>query len=699
MEQGRYVITNALSHGLWPAVWAIANTKMNLYGDSIQATFEAQFGGINDTSLIAGKRKGVFSWMTSNPNPFSQMAWQFKSRTFYPQPTGAENFYFAKGNFWRYNDVNFNPAAKWYNNTYDANDISPYCEYPAKPAYVIDTFRTRNYNNTGDTLVHYGDKGRVILGYSDNRIAQDNLLRVDTILFFQGSTPQAAKTFSATLDFNIDESSIDTALATGRQDSLLPLMIFQVLFKRGQTSSRDTGQAILPFVPFADASHSGTLYPGWYKVEEVVVTKHVYDSLIRDNDYSWRAEDTLQNGSVSHSWRFMQLHTLLSLPSVAQVVANTGSTDSIWALWGQGSGYGPLTQFSDPDTLVHLDQNIDTLGIATIPLLEIRVLSTYRATVRVRGLDYHDTIVDKFLYRKRIAGTTDSTHSCNPNGAIGGYDDSVSAMVQAHSPHDNVTQEFMFNDTQPEEAGAAGPLSTPMVAYLDFMGSKRNLYGHWREQDDGSNALQYRRFRVSFNGQPPSVFENQYTFFGGHIFAGSFALSNSVVFPQDYDYYSALDAPSVVWPSSGDTLVGIITARRATSDPDSAYHVYESEAAGFSAIFLSDGITLKSMTFYDRTMKIDYHTSGTAQQTDERIRSCTVTNAVSDVYDPTYQYLPPYLWSLDIGSMVSNVADKETIVYYPDSGSPTTTVKTLTSISWGMGGLQSDALHFIFSKN
>ncbi len=576
LEFARWVFTNAHANSHrytnypWESAMASVNPVVNAYGDSVQATFESDFEDFTDTTIVAGKRKGIYCPMTRLQPGFTAINTAYKSRAFYPSPFGAEDFYFARGNYWRYNDVNFNPVASWHNSTYDTNDISPYCEYPSTHSYVIDTYTTKNYNGTSDTLVHCGDNGRVILGYSDNRRA-DELLRVHPSIFFHGTKPDTAKTFSVTLDFNIDDRTMDNTLADGRPDSLLPLIVLQVLFKPGVDANYPRGQPILPFVPFKDSSHPKNA--GWYKVAESVVNKHIYDSL----DWSWKAEDTLQDDLASHSWRFKQLHILLAdIPPSMRSLMHVDSNDAEFAEWGQGSGSLTITSAQTPDALVGADPSADQRKA----YIEIRILSTYRATVRVRGLDYHDTIVDKFLYRKRIAGTLDSTHSCNPDGSIGGYDDSVAARLAISTPFDGLTREYMMNDTDPNN-GLIGPLSVPMLAYLDFMGTKRNLHARWREQDDGRNTLQFRRWRMSFDGECPSLFENQFTFFGGLL--GS---SGCLVFPEDYVYHTTLDARNIRFPSANDTIVGMIIGRKskATADQDSlaAYRLYEQETSFFS---------------------------------------------------------------------------------------------------------------------
>jgi hypothetical protein len=560
--------------------------------DTLMGTFEFGFGDQygNDllgSNTISSKRKGVASRMDgfySEGFSLTRIAGQNKARTFYPSPNPrGEDFYFAHANTWRYNDINFNPQASWHDNAYDTNDISPYCEYPQNDSFVRMSFHSSRYGTRSgdDSLVYADDEGRVILGCSDNRAA-DELLRVNpnTTFPFQDSLGHihidTAKTFSLNLDFNIDESSIDTVGVGNRRREQLPLLILQALFKEGADSTQSfPGWPVSPFLPFRDAEHPNN--PGWYKVLEVVVTKRVYDSLIAAGEYSWKSEDTLQNGLPAHSWRFVQLHRILTdVPESMRALMKVNRGDADFAEWGQGSGLSAITTLQTPDSAIADAQ------LREKPLLELRILSTYRATVRIRGLDFHDTTLDKYLYRKRIPGSLTSTHSCNPDGSIGGYDDSVNAHLAAQFDHAPFTSEFLFNDTYYYEAGASSALSVPMLAYLDYLGAKHNVHAHWREQDDGRNARQYRRFRMVFDCRPPSMFENQFDFFGGNLFAGSFEKSGCVVFPEDYLYYSHLDPPNVAWPSHNDTIVGLITARRALVDPTGAYRAYESETARFA---------------------------------------------------------------------------------------------------------------------
>jgi hypothetical protein len=549
----------------WSADNGVVDAYLNRFADSVQATFEGDFGEFLVNTAVAGKRKGFVGAMNDTTPYFTRLTEWYKSRTFYPSPAGPESFRFGTGNFWRYNDINFDSLASWHNNSYDANDISPYAEYPRRDSFVNATYLTKNFNGTTDTTVHYGDAGRVVLGYSDNRFANE-LLRVhpDDLI-----SHETAKTFSVTLDLNIDDTT-DNALAGSRPDSLLPLVKVQVLFKKGSTvSPAYPGQSILPFVPFADAAHPNN--PGWYKVAEAVIDRHSYNLL----NASWKCEDTLQNGSLSHPWKFKQLHLLLtdisaSMRSVMKV--DTG-TDVDFQYYGQGSGGSAFTSFSNPDnagTLYSNDQQKD-------PILEIRVLSTYRATVRVRGLDYHDTIIDKFLYRKRIAGTLNSTHSLNPNDSIGGYDSIVQARINT-VPNDGLAREFLMSDTGPASGGDAAGLSIPMMAYCDFMGSRRNIHCHWHEQDDGRNITQLRRFRMIFDGQPPSMYENEITFFG----------APALVFPGEYIYYSPIDTSNHTWPSVLDTFVGLRWTRR--DSLSASYAAYVASISGFADI--PDGLRM-----------------------------------------------------------------------------------------------------------
>jgi len=260
--------------------------------------------------------------------------------------TIADNY---TGLMWQYNDANhINWNASDSNNTYDANDISPFSKYPQKDSIVQAQFTSRR-NKTGsgtnvDTFF-YGNEGRVILGMSDIRNA--NLIFFESLNRYfkktsqnppvysrdasQASNPDTAKAFSITAVFNIDESSIDTALANGRSSDTLPLFRLQVLFKHGKTSSLDPGQSVLPLVPFK-LTPSDT-NPGWLVLADKTINKKNYDSL--DND--WRVPDTLENGLATHSWNFKQLRISLSnLPTELASIesANILNNDSLFRNFG-----------------------------------------------------------------------------------------------------------------------------------------------------------------------------------------------------------------------------------------------------------------------------------------------------------------------------------------------------------------------------
>jgi len=140
--------------------------------------------------------------------------------------------------------------------------------------------------------------------------------------------------------------------------------------------------------------------------------------MYRKLDNCWKLEDQLQNGSLSHpNFAFKQLHVLLNdIPASLRslIVANTGSLtapdNSDWSKWGSANDSTLIRTEMAPDSIVNHDA-LDTTAYKK-NLLEIRVLSTFRSTVRVRGLAWEDTVADKYFYRKRISG--DSTHSLNP---------------------------------------------------------------------------------------------------------------------------------------------------------------------------------------------------------------------------------------------------------------------------------------------
>ncbi len=125
---------------------------------------------------------------------------------------------------------------------------------------------------------------------------------------------------------------------------------------------------------------------------------------------------------------------------------------------------------------------------------------------------------------------------------------------------------------------------------------------------------------------------------------------------------------------------------------------YDSEFCVVNGSFLSDGLTIKTMTCTLRTTSVRYYDSGPLELKDNHVISFTVTNAVGTQIDPNNQILPIYNWMWGgVSSIVSNVSDNDTFVSYDQTtGAPTTTIKTLTSISWGAN---AETFEILFAKN
>ena len=473
------------------------DTLVNHMADSLEATMEfSWWGGQNSSGTnLKGKRKMVEFF-----GDLVHLTRAMKQRYYYALPfslpTWLEGPPPAPSYFWKYNAANFDTSVHFFNNTYDANDISPYTEYPANDSIARTKDSTRRWLGSSsivvDSVLAYGDDGKPILAYSDDRIA-DQLLRTDSNYWIPqgpGGKPDAARNFSVSLEFNIDTTqALDTANRNGRDTNDLPLLRLQLLYKQGdQLRYGLTGWPVQPFTPFQDstANHSRANGGGSYKVLDKIVTLNTYHNL----DYCWRKEDRLENGSSARPWRFKQLHLLLQdIPSPMRylMVANTGDPGNEgWpsASWGSPSDTSRIWSPMRPDSIVGNIFSPDT----NKNLIEIRILSTYRAKVRVRGLAYEDTIADKFLYRRRV-GTTDSTHSLNPDGSFGGLDEAVDSLFSKDSAAGG-PGEFGLNDTDPSIGGPNSTFSHAMMGYMDYMGGKRRCAPHYREQEgNGSTTL------------------------------------------------------------------------------------------------------------------------------------------------------------------------------------------------------------------
>ncbi len=570
---------------------SVKNPLLLRYLDSLSATFA---GTGSDPSFPIGSLKGVTA-AALDPTLYNAATW-FKQRSFSALPNppicGFDGSYPYqwRGFLWRYNDANgLNWKAAVHNNSYDANDISPYTEFPQSDSIVNATFHTLRFHNT-DSVVAYGNEGRVILGHSD---IQDATALLKTIAYgatyndittptLFGNRSDTAKLFSATLEFAIDTTKpVDTALLNGRSIDNLPLVRLQILFKKGVNPDilHDTGWPVLPFVPFK--SSADTSQPGWWKVVDTTITLSVYHTL----DYDWRKEDRLANGSPSHPWKFKQIHVLLKdIPQSMKDLTQPLNLDydGTYAhqydnMWGLPSGSLFVDSATHPDFLVGRD-TIPSLipgtpsPSADAPLLEMRVLSTYRATVRVRSLAFEDTITDKFLYRKH-AGTGDSTYSLNPDGSPSHYDDSLRAhlvgMNATLATEHHLPFEYRINDTGIPEARFGGQLGVPMFGYTDWMASEYGIHTHWREQNGSSNIFYYRRARMSMDGIPPSLYEVQN------------GISPSLIYPSDYVANAWSLIPGTAWDNDTNFLQRM---QFAPASDTNAYRAFTSAHDGLPAL-------------------------------------------------------------------------------------------------------------------
>ncbi len=538
--------------------------------DQMQFNFNHEWGGRASTIDFKGKRRGMMSWGHINYPPNSlydltALGFILKQRVYYPSPLRGLPYRFDHGYWWRYNIANFNPNSKWYDRTYDSNDISPYLEIPADSSVVTGNYHTRRFNpvlsQVVDSTLKFGNEGKVILAHSENKNAGELLKVVRHHRIHYGSQPDTAKTFSARLDFNIDTSSIDYTGWTGNSDDV-PLARLQILFKKGLDEAGD-GWTYLPFVPFKTSAQPGN--PGWYAVLDTVITRKLYRQL----SLSWRTSDTLENGQPARNWEFKQLHCVLKLPQVVEDALKTMPSDS--AKWQMGIG----EQVSRMTTDVHQDSLIKFDSVQSFPfneriaLLDSRILSTYRSLVRIRSIDWQDTVMDHSFHRRRFG---DSSHSVWADGSYGGVDDLVNQAAADWSAATNgTTKEIMFNDMPGDFIG----ISAPGIAYIDYMASKHGVHAHIREQDFGGYTAHYRRNRRAFDGGVPSMYENQVTIFD----AWSRGNQRDYI-PHDYFYNGRAIDESQTWPSAQDTMVGLRIARIQTSDSLKAYHAYTQSFGG-----------------------------------------------------------------------------------------------------------------------
>jgi hypothetical protein len=559
------------------------NRQADSLADSVGCNLSESFGDIGWNDNVYGHRKGFLARNIGGADTtfidVVHLASVFQQRIYYADSV-AMPLFGDWGYYWRYNDLRFNRYARLYNNTYDSNDISIYAEYPRKDSIASLSYLTHQFDSTGYTsgsTVTVGNQGRVILGYSNNCLA-DQLLRTSNNYYFpQKTTRDTAKTFSATVEFNIDTSSIDTLGSSLGHDNV-PLLRFQILYKQGETRDTlghiiDTGWAVLPFVPFRDSSHRYNA--GWYRIIDTTITYAVYKTLPDD----WRKEDVLASGSLAHPlWHFKQLHVILKdMPQSMKNLMRLTSDDSARIAYGISLPTSGDTSFQNPDFIVAGNPG-DTDGTTKSNyLLESRVLSTYRATVRVRSMTWQDTVVDNILWRK-LDTLTHLSYSCNPKtGLPGGYDSLFNIGIQKiyDSCHAYGTQlrEFEFNDVKLPFSN----LSISAIGYADYMLSKKGMGTHIREQDRaGGQAEQLRREKLSYDGKPPAMYENQYNNF--YTYAGSVP-----IFPSDYLLNGVSLNSALTWPNHQDTILHMVMGRQdTTADPLKAYKTYTDQCGGLA---------------------------------------------------------------------------------------------------------------------
>ncbi|MDP4237067.1 MAG: hypothetical protein Q8919_11530, partial [Bacteroidota bacterium] len=533
--------------------------------DSLGFNIISDFTGFDGTKIpFGGRCKGYISFYNGIDLDLPGLARSLVQRIYYPSPQGIGiwNGGFDAGYRWRFIDT---ADYTWHNNTYDSNDVSPYAEFDKDPNFVTQTYLSRMKHSTPDTL-QVGTDGRLILGYNDNRRADQMFTTIGGGKWNEMAPfmpLQTAKAFSARLEFSLDTIAghIDSSHWSGSNEDL-PLLRIQILFKRGGT---DSGWSVFPFTPFKDSSN-GT-QAGWLRLVDTMITPAIYHTLRE----SWRVRDTLENNTASHiDWFFKQLNLKLeNLPSYVQIDTVTDFQNTPEYGFGTQSP-DTLRSLCHPDSLVAIDSassryitnfSDPSENPTKVPLVEIRLFSTYRTKVRIRSLSWQDTIEDKFLYRARFG---DSTHSLNPyNDSYGGFDDSVKKRIESYAgviaTSGSKIRELLVNDVAP------GLMATQMsgIGYVDFMLSRSKLHTHMRPQEMGGMSEAMRRERLSYDGIPPSVCENQYSNFysqkNRHGFFDNVKIDD--VFPGDYIPNSSLGSGSSWLTNSLDTMQGLLIAR------------------------------------------------------------------------------------------------------------------------------------------
>jgi hypothetical protein len=526
-----------------------------------------------------------------------------KQRIFYAesQPDISLNGWIINdnGNFFRYIDN----TGQFHNNEYDANDISPYMEFPQSSDSVKQTFTSSRYGSP-QTLC-FGLEGKTVLGYNDARMATNNpsVSIPSNLLATYASYPfgsrwrrdsvwgydhvhldsawipdtvvlsDTARNFAAILEFNIDTSTILMDSSRGLPKDSLPLVRLQITFKNGNDS---TSVSVLPYVPFKTPTNPTAA--GWYLALDTTITLAIYRTMKdTSNAIDWRSPDVLNGNSraLSHSggWRFKQLHVLLKPDTDMKGIMAASITNDTKGTYGESSGSPAFSRRVNQDEIVNCDTTIS--GLPNLPLIEMEVLSTFRAPLRVRSLCWQDTMADKYFYRKRI--NSDSTHSLSLNGTPGGYDDSIMHalhLIDLTVPA-GVSREFLVTDYGPQSY-----LSASVMGLWDYLCGKYKRFSvHLHEQDGGGWVEQYRRERMSHNDVPPAMIENEATY----LYA-PFRYANDV-FPLDYLYGGWHDSVNfaTTWPQSFDN-VGTMEIGRTDTTADSlkAYEQYTAQWAGMA---------------------------------------------------------------------------------------------------------------------
>jgi hypothetical protein len=102
-------------------------SQSNKLADSLGANFAEEFGGDAYNESLFGHRKGYMGYVTNIDTmaDYMNLGSTLKQRVYYAS-TDWIPLWNNPGYLWRFNNTRFDTAGKFYNNTYDANDISPF---------------------------------------------------------------------------------------------------------------------------------------------------------------------------------------------------------------------------------------------------------------------------------------------------------------------------------------------------------------------------------------------------------------------------------------------------------------------------------------------------------------------------------------------------------------------------------------------